>query len=283
MTGRGTENVVSMFVGGPGSNGAGQEKRQSRILEIPLTSIHPDPEQPRKYFDPKKITELAQSIKEYGVIEPIGVRKHPDIPLQYVICFGERRWRATKEAGLETIPGIVIPRIADKKAIALIENIHRSDLKALELAMGIRDLMVDENLSMDAVGKKLGLGKTRVHQLLNILNLPEEMLTAFIRTDLNETHARALLLLKKYPEVQRELFQKIVVHGLTGNQALNWSEEYIKKIPVKNPVAKMVTKSIKTLTNLENNWLKIPPSERESYANELVKLREKIDCLLEDL
>ena len=100
--------------------------------------------------------------------------------------------------------------------------------------MAIKDMMVDENLSLEAVGKKLGLGKTRVHQLLNILNLPEEMLANFCRADLNETHARALLLLKSYPEAQKELFQDILLQGLSGNQALNRAEEYISIIPVKN-------------------------------------------------
>lgn len=278
MVGRGTESVVNMFVTGPGL--AGQEKRQSRVLEIPLTSIHPDPKQPRKHFDPRKISELAQSIAEHGVIQPIGVRKHPDMPFQYIIGFGERRWRAATEAGLETIPGIVIPNNADKKAIALIENLHRSDLTALEKAMAIKEIMVEEALSMDAAGKKLGLGKTRVHQLLNILNLPEEMLASFCKADLNENHARALLMLKKFPNAQKELFQDIMIDGMTGKQALAKAEKVLKDLPDKSPISNLVVSSVKKLSKLEKKWEAMPVQEREQCVKELMDLRAQIDCLI---
>lgn len=285
MVGRGTDSVVSMFVAGPGSTGTGQEKRQSRVLEIPLTSIHPDPNQPRKFFDPKKISELAQSIAEYGILQPIGIRKHPEIPFQYVIAFGERRWRAATELGLETIRCIVIPDNAakDRKAIALIENLHRSDLTALENALAIKELMSDEKLSMEAIGKKLGLGKTRVHQLLNILNLPEEMLKSFCRSDLNENHARALLMLKKYPDIQKELFQDILLEGMTGQQALARAEKFLKQLPDKSPINNVVTSSIKKLSKIEKNWGKMPTQEKELCVKDLMDLRAKIDSLLQNL
>ncbi|ABO49429.1 parB-like partition protein [Desulforamulus reducens MI-1] len=276
MNVRGTERVVDMFLSGIGKAGV-EMGRRSRTLELPLDTITPNPGQPRKEFDPKKISELAVSIKEYGVLQPIGVRV---IPTGYEIVFGERRWRAANEADLKTIPCVIVPDNADRKTIALIENIHRQDLSAMEKAMAIKDMMVDENLSLEAVGKKLGLGKTRVHQLLNILNLPEEMLANFCRADLNETHARALLLLKSYPEAQKELFQDILLQGLTGNQALNRAEEYISKIPVKNPVSDMVSRSISKLSKVEKNWRAMSHNEREDCAKELMRLREKIDYLL---
>ncbi len=279
MTGRGTENVVGLFVSGPGSTGVTQERRQSRILEVPLNSIHPDPKQPRKYFDPEKITELAQSIAKYGVIQPIGVRKHQEIPLQYIIGFGERRWRAAAEAGLETIPCIVILSNADQRAIALIENLHRSNLKAFETAMAIKEIMVGEGLSMEAAGNKLGFSKTRVHQLLNILNLPEDMLNSFCKADLNENHARALLMLKKVPNTQQVLFQEILLEGLTGKQALAWAENYLKELPTKSP-ASDIGSSIKKLSKLQKNWSKLPVQEREECVKELMDLRAQIDILI---
>ncbi len=276
MTGRGTENVISMFTG----TGAGQEKRQSRILEIPVGFIHPDPKQPRKHFDPRKITELARSIAKHGVIQPIGVVRHPDIPLHYIIGFGERRWRAATEAGLETIPAIVIPNNADKKAVALIENLHRSDLTAMEKAMAIKEMMVDEHLSMETAGNKLGISKTRVHQLLNILNLPEEMLTSFCRADLNENHARALLMLKKSPEVQKELFQDILIEGMTGKQALAKAEKVLKDLPEKSPISDLVAGSLRKLGKIEKKWQGMPLQEREQCVKELMDLRAQIDILI---
>lgn len=280
MAGRGTEGVVSMFIAGPGTAGIAQERRQSRILDVPLTSISPDPKQPRKYFDPEKITELAQSIAKHGVIQPIGVIKNPETPFQYIIGFGERRWRATAEAGLETIPCVVIPNNADKRAIALIENLHRSDLKPFETAMAIKEIMVEEGLSMEAAGKKLGFGKTRVHQLVNILNLPQEMLDFFCKADLNENHARALLMLKKVPNVQQELFQEILLEGLTGKQALAWAEKFLKELPDKSPISNIVASSIKKLSKLENRWNKMPDQEREQCVKELMDLRAQIDSLI---
>lgn len=276
MTVRGTERVVDMFLSGTGRAGV-EKSRRNRTLELPIDTVAPNPKQPRKEFDPKKISELSKSIKEYGVLQPIGVRVIQD---GYEIVYGERRWRASNEAGLKTIPCVIVPGDADLKTIALIENIHRQDLSAMEKAMAIKDMMVSENLSMDAVGKKLGLGKTRVHQLINILNLPEEMLAAFCRANLNETHARALLLLKKYPEPQKELLQDIVVHGLTGNQAIAQADEYVKGLPVKSSFSQMINKSISKLDKIEKSWRSLQTNEREDYAKELMKLREKIDYLL---
>lgn len=276
MTVRGTERVVDMFLSGTGKAGI-EKSRRSRILELPIDAIIPNPGQPRKAFDQQAISDLTESIKEYGVLQPIGVRVIQD---GYEIVFGERRWRAAGQADLKTIPAVIVPAEADLKTIALIENLHRQDLSAMEKAMAIKDMMVSDNLSMEAVGKKLGLGKTRVHQLLNILNLPEEMLVAFCRADLNETHARALLLLKKHPDMQQDLFQAIVVHGLTGNQALARAEQYINEIPAKHPIFDIVDKSISKLSKIEKNWRTMPSIERENCARELMKLREKIDYLL---
>jgi len=274
--GRGTERVVDMFLAGPGGAGA-ERARRNRIMEIPVDAIFPNPGQPRKEFNPEKIKELAESIGKHGVIQPIGIRT---VDKGYEIVFGERRWRAAREVGLKTVPCVIIPGDADLRSIALIENIHRQDLSAMEKAMAIRDIMAAENLSLETAGKKLGLGKTRVHQLLNILNLTEEMLMAFCRADFNETHARALLMLKKFPEAQQKLFQEIEEQGLTGNQALARAEEYINKLPVKSPVSDIISKSISKLSRIEKGWRKMPPEERERCAKELMELREKIDYLL---
>jgi len=243
-----------------------------------LEKIQANPGQPRKGFDEAKISELAQSILENGVLQPIGVRP---VAEGYEIVFGERRWRAAGEAGLETVPCIVLTSEAlDLRTIALVENLHRQDLSAMEKAMAVKELMVKEGLSMEKVGKKLGLGKTRVHQLLNILKLPEDMLKNFCAADLNETHARALLMLKGFPEAQKDLFQEILFHKLTGQSALEWAENYLNRLPDKSLVTDLVNRSIKKITGLEKKWQKLPKEEKDKCAQELRGLREKIDHLL---
>lgn len=278
MANRGTEHVVNMFIGS-GTPGSGAERgKRTRILEIPLEKIKPNPNQPRKNFNPNQITELAQSIVQNGVLQPIGVRAIQD---GYEIVFGERRWRAAGEAELKTVPCVILTAEAtDFKTVALVENLHRQDLSAIEKAMAVKEIMVKEGLSIDSVGKKLGLGKTRVHQLLNILNLPEDMLDKFCTADLNEIHARALLMLKKHPEVQKDLFQEILIYKMTGQQAIAWAEKYLMNLPGKSPVTDVVDRSIKKLTKLEKKWPKMEPIEREKCIEELQSLRDKIEALL---
>ncbi|WP_238446416.1 ParB/RepB/Spo0J family partition protein [Desulforamulus ruminis] len=265
-----------MFLTGTGKQERGNLRR-TRILELPIDSITPNPDQPRKKFNLVQIMELAESIKEHGILQPIGVRK---VETGHQIVYGERRWRAAAVAGMETVPIVIVPEDADIRTIAMIENLHRQDLSAIEKAMAIKEMMQAEKLSMEAVGQKLGLGKTRVHQLLNILKLPEELLAEFCRANMNETHARGLLALKKFPDAQKELFQKIIDQDLAGNQALIWAENYLKKLPSKTPVSDMVSKSLNKLAKIEKRWLKITNEERERYIKELLPLKEKIDYLL---
>lgn len=277
MTIRGTERVVDMFLAGASKPGL-EKSRRNRTLELSIDNITPNPGQPRKKFEVSKIEELAESIKEYGVLQPIGVRVMGE---GYEIVYGERRWRAAAKSGLKTIPCVIVPGDADLKTIALIENIHRQDLSAMEKAMAIKEMMLSDSLSMEEVGKRLGLGKTRVHQLLNILNLSEEILETFCKAELNETHARALLMLKKHPAQQKELLLDIVANELTGNQALTKAEEYKKQYQIpKTVVSDIVSRSINKLDKIEKKWRSMAPQEREACVNELFKLREKIEYLL---
>ena len=161
------------------------------IQKIKLINIEPNIEQPRKIFYEEALEELANSIKEYGVIQPIIVTKKDDY---YQIVAGERRWRAAKKAGLAELP--VIVRDYDEKQnseIALIENIQRKDLNPIEKARGIKKLMEDYNFTQQEVADKLGFSRSAIANTVRILNLDERVIELALEGKLTEGHCRALM------------------------------------------------------------------------------------------
>ncbi len=161
------------------------------IQNLKITEVEPNREQPRKEFNEETLEELADSIKKYGLIQPIVVAKKDGY---YQIIAGERRWRASKKAGLKTIPAIVREDDEKKnKEIALIENIQREDLNAVEKALGIRLLMDEYNLTQQEVAEVIGKSRSGVANTLRILNLDERVLELAKQGKLTEGHCRALL------------------------------------------------------------------------------------------
>ena len=161
------------------------------VQNLKIIEVEPNREQPRKKFDEEALSELAESIKRYGVIQPIIVTKKENY---YEIIAGERRWRASKKAGLTTIPAIV--REDDKKKnqeIALIENIQREDLNAFEKASGIKLLMDEYELTQQQVAEIIGKSRSGVANTLRILNLDPRVLELAKEGKLTESHCRALL------------------------------------------------------------------------------------------
>ena len=182
------------------------------VKELKIIEVEPNRNQPRKQFDEEALNELAESIKRYGLIQPIIVTKKDGY---YQIIAGERRWRASKKAGLKTIPAII--REDDEKKnqeIALIENIQREDLNAVEKAMGIKLLMEEHNLKQSEVADILGKSRSGVANTLRILNLDPRVLELAKQGKLTEGHCRALL---AYEDGEKQLLEamKLIEGGKT--------------------------------------------------------------------
>lgn len=170
-------------------------KSTAEIYNIPQTLIVPNPNQPRKRFDYDELENLAQSIRENGILQPITVRKRED--KKYELVSGERRLRAARLVGMVKIPSIVI-NIDDKNSamFSIIENLQRQSLNFFEEAEAIEKLVGEYAMSREEVAQKLGLAPSTVSNKLRILRLPEEMRFEFARSGLTESHARALLMLE---------------------------------------------------------------------------------------
>lgn len=189
-----------------------KQKENDILRNLKITEVEPNRNQPRKQFDEEALNELAESIKRYGLIQPIIVTKKDGY---YQIIAGERRWRASKKAGLKTIPAII--REDDEKKnqeIALIENIQREDLNAVEKAMGIKLLMEEHNLKQSEVADILGKSRSGVANTLRILNLDPRVLELAKQGKLTEGHCRALL---AYEDGEKQLLEamKLIEGGKT--------------------------------------------------------------------
>ena len=199
-------------------------KADEAILFITVESIKSNPFQPRKDFDENELNELAESIKQKGVIQAITVRKTDDG--SYELISGERRLRAAKIAGLEKIPAYLmdVSSKEDLLEIALIENIQRQDLNALEVAEGYQRLINECKLKQEQVAEKVGKSRSAVTNTLRLLNLPEEIQNSIRKGDISEGHARAIL------AVDNEIDQLLVWKKITGeNLSVRKTEELTKK------------------------------------------------------
>ena len=182
---------------------------------IRISEIEPRHDQPRKKFDREALEVLADSIAAHGVLQPIIVRRNPISEDTYEIIAGERRWRASKLAGLTEIPAVIFDGDELKAAqVALIENIQREDLNALEEAMGYAALIEKFGLTQDQVAKQVGKSRSAVANTLRLLDLPEEVVEMLKNDSITEGHARALLALKN-DELIIENAYKVIDKNLT--------------------------------------------------------------------
>ena len=183
--------------------------------ELPLASLRPNPWQPRQDFDEEALRELAASIREHGLLQPVLVRPSSSGDDSYELVVGERRWRACQLVGLEKIP-VKIRTVSDRQAalMALVENLQREDLRALDTAHGLRRLVTDFKLSHEQVGELLGKSRSTVSNLLRLLQLPDALRESLASGQLEMGHARALLGIAE-PERQSALAGQVIRDALT--------------------------------------------------------------------
>jgi ParB family chromosome partitioning protein len=203
------------------------------VQRLPIDQVTPNPNQPRREFDPAALMELTQSIERDGIIQPIIVRK--TAPGQYQIIAGERRWRAAKAAGLKQVP--VIVREADDQQVlelAIIENIQREDLNPIELAVAFHRMATELGLSHEQIGQKTGKERTTITNSVRLLQLPNELQDLIAAKQLSAGHARALLKFDD-EQLQRDIARRCIAEG--------WSVRQIEQFTRPKPVeAKTNTK-----------------------------------------
>ena len=188
----------------------------SSINEVPVEKIKANPNQPRREFSETSLEELAESIRQIGIIQPITLRQMEDGT--YQIIAGERRWRASQMAGLNSVPAYV--RTADDEKMmqmALVENIQREDLNAIEIALAYQNLIEQYHLTQDKLSEKIGKNRATIANYLRLLKLPAQVQMALRNKDVDQGHARALLGLDK-PTLQVKLFNEIKEKGYSVRQ-----------------------------------------------------------------
>lgn len=200
------------------------------IKEVAVDEIIPNPYQPRRNLNQEELEELAQSIKEHGLIQPLIVKRDEESG-KYQLIAGERRWRAAKMAGLNTVP-VIVKEVSPRQMLelALVENLQRADLNPLEEAEAYRFLIEEFGLTQEEVAKRVGKSRAAVANTLRLLRLPSEAKKALIEGFISEGHARALLALPS-PELQIKALEKIIKRGLNVRQ----TEELVKKLQEAKP------------------------------------------------
>ena len=210
----------------------------SSIGEIEIEKIHANPNQPRREFNEEALNELAESIKELGVIQPITLRKNDDD--SYQIIAGERRFRASQLAGKTTIPAYILnANDKDTMEMALIENIQREDLNALEIALAYQQLIEQYNLSQEQLSKRVGKGRATIANFLRLLKLPGNIQVALKEKRIDMGHAKALLALNSHAD-QIKVFNEVI----KNNYSVREVEELIRNMKEGNaaPAQKITAK-----------------------------------------
>ncbi len=193
--------------------------KEERFLDIAIDRLKPNPLQPRKKWDPESLEELAQSIRETGILQPIVVVPEED---SYTIIIGERRWRAAKKIGLQTIPVIVRNLTeAQQHEAMLIENLQREDLNSLEIATAYQKMIQEFSYTQEDVAKKVGKDRTSIANYLRLLKLPDEVQELIADGKLSMGHARALIPIEN-PEHQRSMALRIVKDSLSVREVEKW-------------------------------------------------------------
>ncbi|MBC6971765.1 nucleoid occlusion protein [Bacillus sp. Xin] len=260
------------------------KKIYEEIQEIPIANIIPNRYQPRTVFDDARIDELALTIRTHGLIQPIVIRQYEED--KYEIIAGERRFRAATKLGWEKVPAI-IKNLNDTEtaSVALIENLQREELTAIEEAVAYQKLIELHNLTQEALAQRLGKGQSTIANKLRLLKLPEEIKQALLEKSITERHARALIPLKN-EELQLKVLQEIIEKQLNVKQA----EERIAKLleevkPKRKAKQKAVSRDMRIAMNtirqslqmVANSGLNVNSEEEEfdEYYQITIKIPKK--------
>ncbi len=185
------------------------------LLEVPIDAIEPNPHQPRRQIDEAELEELAQSIREHGLLQPLIVTQTQLEPPRYTLIAGERRWRAAQRAGLTTVP-VVVREVAPQQMLelALVENLQRRDLNPIEEAHAYRYLIENFGLTHEEVARRVGRSRAAITNALRLLQLPPSIQACLMEGRITEGHARALLRLH-HPAQQELVLRRILEEGLS--------------------------------------------------------------------
>ncbi|HUJ99306.1 MAG TPA: ParB/RepB/Spo0J family partition protein [Stellaceae bacterium] len=212
---RGLGRGLSALLGEEGGEGTASAEAPRATRALPVELLHPGRYQPRRYFDTESQQALVESIKAQGILQPLLVRRHPDIEGHYEIVAGERRWRAAQAAQLHEVP-VLLRELADREAleIALVENVQRQDLNPLEEAEGYRRLLEEFRHTQEDLARVVGKSRSHITNMMRLLSLPEEVRELVSTGAISAGHARALIGL----ENATELAHKIVAQGMSVRQ-----------------------------------------------------------------
>jgi ParB family chromosome partitioning protein len=190
---------------------------QTKIKQVLVQEIYPNADQPRQHFDDDALASLADSLKKYGVIQPLVVTPVKD---RFILIAGERRWRAAQIAGLKEVPVVVrTTKELERLEIAIVENVQRVDLSPLEQAVSIERLHQQFNMTYDSIADRLGKAASTINNIVRLLQLPEPARNALHEKHISEGHARSILALKIDTEKQQELLALIIKNGWSVRQA----------------------------------------------------------------
>ena len=218
----------------------------NKVVFLPIAAISPNPGQPRRHFSRAGLEELAASIGEHGVLQPLSVRR---VPGGYELISGERRLRASRMAGLEEVPCILVS-VDDRESslLALVENLQRRDLDFVEEALALSRLIQTYHLSQEEAAKKLGKSQSSVANKLRLLKLPPDVLTLLREHGFTERHARALLRLES-PEQQAAAARAVVEGGLTVAKTEDYVEHLLHPAPPLRRRPTIVLKDVRLFLN----------------------------------
>lgn len=252
---------------------------EDRIEQLDLTSLQANPYQPRKHFDETALAELAASITQYGVVQPVVVT--PAAGGKYSLIAGERRWRASELAGLKKIPAIVrTAKELEQLELAILENVQRVDLSPLEQAVSIERWHEQFSVAYEVIAKRLGKAPSTLNNIVRLLQLPEVARQALTAGKISEGHARAILALKANPEQQTYLLKAIIANDWSVRQA----ERYVTGIKVGAPDTSAAKERVQTetpATKALSNKLGTPVTIRRTARGGKLEISFKSDEELE--